>query len=1231
MALIAATVVGVVAPSPIVPAAGAATPIEGFVDEPVLGGLSLPTSISFGTDGSVFVAEKAGRIKRFDDVSDTTPTVVLDIGPKVSAFGDRGLMGFQLSPQFPTDPTAFIIYGARGKMGETIPSGVTCTSDPCIESGMLSRLEWDGTAFTEHQMLHDWCQIYFSHSVDDVAVLGDGSVMASAGDSAFTGFFDNRCPGEPTGESGSLRPQDIRTVGDPIGYTGSVIRVDAQGNPVRGPTAEDRIVAAGMRNPFRITHSTQTGLVFVADVGEDRTESIDVLVPGQFSNHGWPCYEQSLPGPGAFTPICDALPYSETKPAFFTYEHSAVDVASDDAGRCPPTTSGNSISGLTHYRGSGPSAYPAAFRNGLFFSDYARRCIWYLEAGEDGMPDPAKARHFARAVTGIVDLEEGPDGSLYYLDVTGTTARRLRHTGAGTGNLPPVIVAAGADPSSGAAPLLTTLTATATDPEAAPLTYAWDLDGNGSFETPGSSVAATYGNPGTFTPTVRVSDAVGGSVTRSVTVTVTGSDSIAITAPGNWSVGDLVNLGAAIEPAPPPGVTWSFSWDVDLRHCTAGCHAHELVTGSGPAPQFAAPDHEYPTTIEVGVTAVSSTGASLTATRRLDPATVVVTATTDPPGGVIVDSRGDHVTPHTVTVIRNSAVSLSVPVTQDIGGRPMAFTGWSTGSTARTISFQPLSNTSVAANYSASGPGTTTSTTSSTSTSTSTTAPPPPACPTRLEAEAAALAGVQVDVNWPSHSGTGVIGWFDTVGDAVTWTVDVPTTGPYPLTWQYATTQNGWARTVEVDGVAVGRVNAGSTGGWNRYATTTPLSVSLTAGRHTIRLAYRSADAQFINVDYLEVGCAGTGSSTTTAPTTTAPMTTTSTTTSTTTTSTPPTTVPTGTTTTSTTSTSAATTTTTTTTAPPTTTTTTAPTTCSPTRHEAETAALTGVQVDRNWPPHSGTGVVGWFDSVGDAITWTVTVPATGTYPLSWRYATTQSGWARTIELDGVAVGRVDAGSTGAWNTYFSTTPTTVTLTAGTHQIRLAYRTGDTQFINVDYLELGCSGAGAGTTTTTTSPTTVATTTTVPMTTTAPTTTGPTTTTPGGTCPRRLEAENAALTGVRVDTQWPPHSGTGVVGWFETIGDAITWTVTVPQSGSYPMAWRYATIQNGWARTIEVDGTQVGRFTGSSTGAWNRYADTPPISVTLSAGTHQVRMAYRSGDARNLNVDYLQLGCRAVS
>src|SRR5207237_68590 len=48
-----------------------------------------------------------------------------------------------------------------------------------------------------------------------------------------------------------------------------------------------------------------------------------------------------------------------------------------------------------------------------------------------------------------------------------------------------------------------TLSASGTDPEGDPLTYAWDLDGNGTFETPGQSV--TFSAPdGPATPTVKV-------------------------------------------------------------------------------------------------------------------------------------------------------------------------------------------------------------------------------------------------------------------------------------------------------------------------------------------------------------------------------------------------------------------------------------------------------------------------------------------------------------------------------------------------------------------------------------------------------------------------------------------------------------------------------------------------------------------------------------------------------
>ena len=148
--------------------------------------------------------------------------------------------------------------------------------------------------------------------------------------------------------------------------------------------------------------------------------------------------------------------------------------------------------------------------------------------------------------------------------------------------------------------------------------------------------------------------------------------------------------------------------------------------------------------------------------------------------------------------------------------------------------------------------------------------------------------------------------------------------------------------------------------------------------------------------------------------------------------------------------------TTSTSTLPPTTTTSTVPSVCVAQRLEAESAVLYRVQVDRNWAPYSGTGVIGWFDAVGDSVTWNVTVPTAGTYRLSWRYATTRPNWTRSVEVDGVRVGSVGAGSTTAWNRYADTVPLSVSMSAGTHQVTLAYRSTDREYINIDYLDIGC-------------------------------------------------------------------------------------------------------------------------------------------------------------------------------
>ena len=67
-------------------------------------GLTGPTAIRFSPDVRVFVTEKSGLIKVFANLSATTPTIFHDLRTNVHNFLDRGLMGLELHPNFPTVP-----------------------------------------------------------------------------------------------------------------------------------------------------------------------------------------------------------------------------------------------------------------------------------------------------------------------------------------------------------------------------------------------------------------------------------------------------------------------------------------------------------------------------------------------------------------------------------------------------------------------------------------------------------------------------------------------------------------------------------------------------------------------------------------------------------------------------------------------------------------------------------------------------------------------------------------------------------------------------------------------------------------------------------------------------------------------------------------------------------------------------------------------------------------------
>jgi glucose/arabinose dehydrogenase len=82
---------------------------SGFSEQVVFSGLTEPTVVQFASDGRVFVAEKSGLIKVFDNLSDTTPTVFADLSTKVYNFGKSGLLGMALDPDFPSMPYVYVL------------------------------------------------------------------------------------------------------------------------------------------------------------------------------------------------------------------------------------------------------------------------------------------------------------------------------------------------------------------------------------------------------------------------------------------------------------------------------------------------------------------------------------------------------------------------------------------------------------------------------------------------------------------------------------------------------------------------------------------------------------------------------------------------------------------------------------------------------------------------------------------------------------------------------------------------------------------------------------------------------------------------------------------------------------------------------------------------------------------------------------------------------------------
>ncbi|MBI3767690.1 MAG: PQQ-dependent sugar dehydrogenase [Deltaproteobacteria bacterium] len=742
----------------------------GFQETIVWSGLTQPTAIRFAPDGHVFVTEKSGIVKVFDSISDPTPKVFADLRTEVHNYWDRGLLGLAVDPNFPANPYVYVLYtldaaaggtpprwGTFGGTSDDCPDPPGGTSGGCVVAGRLSRLQATGDVMVpggEQALLENWCQQFPSHSIGTLLFGPDGALYVSAGDGASFTFVDygqtgfpvvNPCgdpPGgvggtqtPPTAEGGALRAQDIRTIGDTVGFNGTILRVDpATGGPLPdNPLADgsipgaERIIAHGLRNPFRMTMRPGTSELWIGDVGWSDWEEIDRLDSVSdrvVANFGWPCYEGIGRQPGyqsAGLAICQGLydtPGAVTDPVY-TYSHAEQVVPGEAC-----SAGSSSISALAFYPGGN---YPQSYDGALFFADYSRNCIWTMSQGANGEPDPATRATFAAGTSAPVDLEVGPAGDLFYVDINNGRIIRIQYTAS---DQPPTAVVE-ADVTNGPAPLVVQLDGSlSSDPDVGDtLLYAWDFDGTGDFL--GSTEVApqhTFG-AGTYTVRLRVTDSAGASSIASIVVTAgntapqaTISTPLAST---KWNVGDTITFSGGAtdsEEGTLPGS--ALTWTLILHHCPSNCHTHTIQSFIGASGSFAAPDHDYPTFLELQLTATDSGGLTDTKSVLLYPNTTMLTFDGDPAGLTLGVGPSSGVAPLVRTVIVGSSNSVSAPSPQSLADVTYAFVSWSDGGLRSHLVVAPANPVTYVASFTIVTPTPTATPTSSPTATVSATATP---------------------------------------------------------------------------------------------------------------------------------------------------------------------------------------------------------------------------------------------------------------------------------------------------------------------------------------------------------------------------------------------------------------------------------------------------------------------------------------------------------------------------
>ncbi len=320
--------------------------------------------------GGLLVVERAGVIRPLPRCGERSRPVLLDIRDLVATEGEQGLLSVALHPRYPRDPRVFVHHSDLD--GDTVVAVYQVRDGRAIEASRRVLLEVD--------------QPYENHNGGTLAFGLDGRLYLGLGDGGAA--FD---------------PEDRSQ--DPDSRLGKLLRYDAV---APGPPKWD-VVASGLRNPWRFSFDRETGDLWIGDVGQDRSEEVDLIArsrlegtgPTRPLNLGWPAYEgrERMPGRRLVSEGPLVFPVA-------TYGHRQ----------------GCSIVGGFVYRGRAV----VAMRGRYVYGDLCTGRVWMLGLAR-GRPD---VRVESETVSQLASFGEDGEGELYAVSLDGAV-RRVVAPGAG--------------------------------------------------------------------------------------------------------------------------------------------------------------------------------------------------------------------------------------------------------------------------------------------------------------------------------------------------------------------------------------------------------------------------------------------------------------------------------------------------------------------------------------------------------------------------------------------------------------------------------------------------------------------------------------------------------------------------------------------------------------------------------------------------------------------------------